>query len=399
MADSVAAITGLDPAQAASYLEMAGGDVEMAVQLFFSMAEGEPAAVAAGGGGGGGSSGGGSSTGGGDGGGGGGDGDEDGETPLLDEAVSPLERFQRHARATNPIFLLAAKSAAAVLRRLAAGDSPDAAMAPYPGPAWEDAVPPPPGADAAAFRETLRKLLTQSWLLLCAVLAPHTPAASSSSSAAAAASCMFASAALYSRIVGSFERRNCSLAVASPVEEYFLAVDAMPDGEARAAAEAVTRPLLESLGSRYRTHCEGVGLYTGQALLNHSCEPNVTLLKPAGDDEHDNRVVASLTVDAAAGEELLNSYVDVSLPLAKRRAELRDYGFECRCAKCEREAAADSSRPPPLPASPAAPPQPQVHRPSLAAAAGGVASLAQAQAQQLSAGGAAPEQRSRRRLK
>ena len=27
MADSVAAITGLDPAQAASYLEMAGGDV------------------------------------------------------------------------------------------------------------------------------------------------------------------------------------------------------------------------------------------------------------------------------------------------------------------------------------------------------------------------------------
>jgi len=210
---------------------------------------------------------------------------------------------------------------------------------------------------------------------------------------------MFASAALYSRIVGSFERRNCSLAVASPVEEYFLAVDAMPDGEARAAAEAVTRPLLESLGSRYRTHCEGVGLYTGQALLNHSCEPNVTLLKPAGTDEHDNRVVASLTVDAAAGEELLNSYVDVSLPLAKRRAELRDYGFECRCAKCEREAAADSSRPPPLPASPAAPPQPQVHRPSLAAAAGGVASLAQAQAQQLSAGGAAPEQRSRRRLK
>ncbi|EOD16960.1 hypothetical protein EMIHUDRAFT_244613 [Emiliania huxleyi CCMP1516] len=46
MADSVAAITGLDPAQAASYLEMAGGDVEMAVQLFFSMAEGEPAAAA-----------------------------------------------------------------------------------------------------------------------------------------------------------------------------------------------------------------------------------------------------------------------------------------------------------------------------------------------------------------
>ena len=35
-------------------------------------------------------------------------------------------------------------------------------------------------------------------------------------------------------------------------------MDAMPDGEARAAAEAVTRPLLEALGSRYRTHCDAV---------------------------------------------------------------------------------------------------------------------------------------------
>ena len=44
----------------------------------------------------------------------------------------------------------------------------------------------------------------------------------------------------------------------------------------------------------------------------------------------------------SAGEELCNPYIDVSLPLAARRRELREYGFECRCAKCVREEAAAS---------------------------------------------------------
>jgi len=40
MADTVAAITGLGPEEAANFLEMAGGDVEAAVSLFFEMGSG-----------------------------------------------------------------------------------------------------------------------------------------------------------------------------------------------------------------------------------------------------------------------------------------------------------------------------------------------------------------------
>ena len=53
----------------------------------------------------------------------------------------------------------------------------------------------------------------------------------------------------------------------------------------------------------------------------------------------DGRVVARLTRDVAAGEELCNAYVDISLPVRRRRRELREYGFECDCARCVRELA------------------------------------------------------------
>ena len=41
----------------------------------------------------------------------------------------------------------------------------------------------------------------------------------------------------------------------------------------------------------------------------------------------------------AAGEELTMCYVDEGMDVRARRAELLDYGFECGCARCEREAA------------------------------------------------------------
>lgn len=44
VASSVAEITGLDPAQAASYLELAGGNLEVAVQLFFDGVDAPPSA-------------------------------------------------------------------------------------------------------------------------------------------------------------------------------------------------------------------------------------------------------------------------------------------------------------------------------------------------------------------
>jgi hypothetical protein len=55
-------------------------------------------------------------------------------------------------------------------------------------------------------------------------------------------------------------------------------------------------------------------------------------------------VVARLTRDVAAGEELCNAYIDVELSLKKRRRELKEYGFVCGCAKCVRDEAAAAAK-------------------------------------------------------
>ena len=67
--------------------------------------------------------------------------------------------------------------------------------------------------------------------------------------------------------------------VASPVEEYLLLIDAMPSGPEKEKAAAMTRPYLDFLGRKYALPLEGAGLFPLQASLNHSCEPNVTLIK------------------------------------------------------------------------------------------------------------------------
>lgn len=246
-------------------------------------------------------------------------------------------RFVAHAKATNEIFLMAAKAVAFVLCRLLDGGSSayDAALAHFEAPPWWDAVLTPEDVkDEAGFRRTLRELLTESWSLLCELLAHHAPA-----------NCpLFATPDVYATIVGAFERRNCAVQVASPVEEYFLSIDAMMDGAEKAAVEAVTTPILNALDVAYSTPFEGTGLFPLQATLNHSCEPNVTLLKDEGEEERDGRVVARLTRDVAEGEELCNAYVDIALPVRRRRRELREYGFECDCARCMRELAAANEK-------------------------------------------------------
>ncbi|KAL0952630.1 hypothetical protein HGRIS_006878 [Hohenbuehelia grisea] len=88
------------------------------------------------------------------------------------------------------------------------------------------------------------------------------------------------------------------------------------------------------------------GLYTLHAHLNHSCTPNVSI-------RHlDMRTaLARITVLAKAdiepGEELFVTYVDPSLNVRQRRAQLAAWGFgECRCKRCVEEARALESTAP-----------------------------------------------------
>ena len=68
----------------------------------------------------------------------------------------------------------------------------------------------------------------------------------------------------------------------------------------KAHLTAITSPVLDLLDDLYSTPCEGTGIFPMQATLNHSCEPNVSLLKDA-EDEEDGRVVATLSRDVACG--------------------------------------------------------------------------------------------------
>jgi hypothetical protein len=82
------------------------------------------------------------------------------------------------------------------------------------------------------------------------------------------------------------------------------------------------------------------------AMANHSCEPNAVVVFPNGGrsmeltairDIEPNQEVSS-TVRWATDKQIITSYIDVSLPVEKRRSELEaTYRFKCECSLCIRD--------------------------------------------------------------
>jgi hypothetical protein len=244
-----------------------------------------------------------------------------------------LEAFRAHALESNEIFLLAARVCATVALTYARTGSWETAWAPFAAfhqPLWWDAVAfsveDVEGASEEAVREQMREVLAESWALLKAALCIHP---------ALEALPLFATPELYARVVGLFERNNCSMFVASPVEDYFLHIDSLPDGPAKAAAEAVSAPVLDALGEDYAMPGHGTGIFWLQAVLNHACVPNVSFVKR--DEDVDGRVVLTASRHIREGEELVHSYIDEGQSLDARTEELRNYGFECDCQLCAAE--------------------------------------------------------------
>lgn len=83
----------------------------------------------------------------------------------------------------------------------------------------------------------------------------------------------------------------------------------------------------------------GTAFYSLQSCANHSCDPNA-----AAETDTDGQVVLLALRSIPAGEEVCISYIDEELPVGERKAALVDYGFVCRCAKCERDRAAAKAR-------------------------------------------------------
>jgi len=82
---------------------------------------------------------------------------------------------------------------------------------------------------------------------------------------------------------------------------------------------------------------DGVAFYRKICKINHSCEPNVRVIYKehvpgAGVGLH-AQMVSLKPIEE--GEELVQSYIDQNMSFEKRKKALRDYGFECRCPKCQ----------------------------------------------------------------
>ncbi|KAJ1633675.1 hypothetical protein T492DRAFT_979073 [Pavlovales sp. CCMP2436] len=263
--------------------------------------------------------------------------------PAPDPArLARLEAFHAHALECNEIFLLAARVCATAALAFARTGSWEVAWAPFAAfhqPLWWDAVAfsaeDVEGGSEEAAREQMREVLAESWALLRAALCAGAPALE--------ALPLFTTPELYARVVGLFERNNCSMLVASPVEDYFLHIDGLSDGPVKAAVEAVSAPVLDALGEDYAMPAEGAGIFWLQAVLNHACVPNVSFVKR--DEDVDGRVVLTAGRHIRAGEELVHSYIDEGQPLDTRTEELRNYGFVCDCQLCaiERASAAGGS--------------------------------------------------------
>jgi hypothetical protein len=75
----------------------------------------------------------------------------------------------------------------------------------------------------------------------------------------------------------------------------------------------------------------GSGHYPTVARMNHSCDPNVEWRSVSGSATIEMIALRPI----AAGEEVVLSYIDQTLPVNERRSKLLElYGFECLCQKC-----------------------------------------------------------------
>ncbi|KAI4319843.1 hypothetical protein MLD38_033395 [Melastoma candidum] len=257
-----------------------------------------------------------------------------------------LDKFTQHANETNDIFLLAAKAIAYTIlryrklktsceRKRKLPDSSDCFDLSLLREAWRpismghkrrwwECMALPEDVDSSeevTFRMQIKELAFQSLQLLKDAIYDKECEA------------LF-SLELYGQIIGMFELNNLDLVVASPVEDYFLYIDDLHSPE-KEEVEKVSHQFLDALGEEYAVSCEGTAFFPIQSCMNHSCQPNARAFKREEDRDGEATILACKPIHK--GEEITISYIDESLPFEERRAALPDYGFTCRCSKCQEE--------------------------------------------------------------
>jgi hypothetical protein len=262
---------------------------------------------------------------------------------------SMMHQFIEHAKDTNDIFILAAKVVAMVTENasLALSDAGNdmtflealkVAWEPFSRvqkAIWWDIVAIPSDVeekDEESFRQQLIELASDSLELLCKAWPDRAQAFPG----------LF-SLPVWGAIVGMFELNNLELVVESPVENYFLAVDGLADENQKMAILPQTQPFLDALDVKYDIPCLGTALFALQSNCNHDCDPNCHPFKDETDINGSCVLVARKPI--RKGEELTISYLeDDQMDWGRRQDALSDYGFVCRCARCESEVSQSRGR-------------------------------------------------------
>lgn len=81
----------------------------------------------------------------------------------------------------------------------------------------------------------------------------------------------------------------------------------------------------------------GVCVSPTVALANHSCDPNAVVVFPRSSASSNKEPLIEVIAlkHISAGEEILTSYIDISLPRHLRRRDLKEtYNFVCDCSAC-----------------------------------------------------------------
>ena len=253
-----------------------------------------------------------------------------------------MHQFIEHAKDTNDIFILAAKVVAMVTENasLALSDTNnnmtflealERAWEPFSRvqkAIWWDIVAIPSDVeekDEESFRQQLIQVASGSLELLCKAWPDRAQAFPG----------LF-SLPVWGAIVGMFELNNLELVVESPVENYFLTVDGLADEKQKMAILPQTQPFLDALDVNYDIPCLGTALFALQSNCNHDCDPNCHPFKDETDINGSCVLVARKPIQK--GDELTISYLeDDQLDWSRRQDALSDYGFVCKCARCESE--------------------------------------------------------------
>ncbi|RLN93127.1 hypothetical protein BBJ28_00018041 [Nothophytophthora sp. Chile5] len=279
-----------------------------------------------------------------------------------EERENAMGQFLNHTLVTNEIFQLAAKVVSKILLRFVA--TQDMAQARQPVdifcklPWWEVITSEDDleeeGETLEEYQDKFRSLITQTFERFMAGLSENLKQLEAEgelnglSADAVLSSCdEILSVDFFSRVVGMFEMNNISMEIDHPFHALGEALSEASPEEKKDMPPVLARvkAALEKFSAEHKHHMcddeshehehdhddeecyaldedfvgvEGTALFSGICTMNHSCDPNCTVLYTKDGAAH-----VFAVQDIAEGDELCISYIDVDQDVNERQECLR----------------------------------------------------------------------------